>query len=276
MAIDYFVHYPCDPKRALGGGDPDDGTGRLLDLLNARDRAAAIRQMAQRDGRNPEDVTITLKKVGPGGRVVDEPLSYRQMVEQAAQLTPLEPACVDCPANGRNRPFGCGGSVRYPIPPASEEWLIELLQPAESVGGRLFQRAVADFKYTGEPMKRFRQAGFLAPDPVKLAMESSSGPPVVVTSDQLWQPILCVGGGLDPGHCFGILLWLGGVRLDGRDLESFEDVKALLQLSVEDRRTRTAPWFGPPTDDRAVESLRGLLTAMYLAWVLDVPALVSA
>ena len=100
-----------------------------------------------------------------------------------------------------------------------------------------------------------------------------------VTSDQILQGMIAVEEPLDPGHCMGVLLWLGCLRFDGRGLGDAADAPLVQEISrlgtPESRRSRTSIDVTPAPQDRSTASLQDLLHAFYLAWVLDIPILVS-
>src|SRR6516225_4389041 len=160
MAIDYIIDLPCRPKRDLGEGDHGRGTEHILDCLKARNRTDLIRELAARDGRRPEGLSITLRVQHADGDAVDRSVTYEELVARGRELEPFESECASCPANVRGRPFGCIGAVNYPIPRRAEEWLMDRLLPTSTFGGELCRRALGDLNYTGEPIRRLREAGF--------------------------------------------------------------------------------------------------------------------
>jgi hypothetical protein len=86
------------------------------------------------------------------------------------------------------------------------------------------------------------------------------------------------GNELNPGHCFGILVWLGAIRVDETvpaDPGEQGTIRSLLNLKTrEEKATRTELELGgqPPEEAMAFASL---LNALYLAWVHDVPVFIS-
>lgn len=278
MAVDWVLNLPCQPKETLGDGDFLGGTDALLACLKAGNRAANIADMARRTGDTPEGKAIVVRVVRADGDVEEQEVTYDDLVAQARQLDPLAPACDGCPANVLGRPFGCIGVVNYPIPAAVEQWLAGRLQPSSAVGGKLFLAAISDFGYTGQPIQQFRAGGlFELGQPVKKKLKGGLFSSQSVTTDQLFQAIFCVGEPLDPGHCLGILLWLGCLRLDGAVVESPEQALAVNRLgAAAERQQRTDLITGGDRAEAAVVSFELLLQALYRSWVLDVPLWVSA
>ncbi len=76
MAVDYILHYPCEPKKTLGEGDILKGTEQILEALKARNRAEAIAEMARRDGQSPQGKAVTLRLAMADGTVKDTRVTY--------------------------------------------------------------------------------------------------------------------------------------------------------------------------------------------------------
>jgi hypothetical protein len=278
MAVDWVLNLPCQPKEALGDGDFLAGTDNMLACIKAGNRAAAVADLARQNGESPEGRSIVVRVARADGEVEEQEVSYDELVAQSRQLDPLAPACQHCPGNVLGRPFGCIGVVNYPIPRAVEEWLSGLLQPSSAVGGKLFLAAIRDFRYTGQPIQQFRAAGLFESDqPVKKKLKGGLFSSESVTTDQLFQALFCISEPLDPGHCLGILLWLGCLRLDGAVIESPQQAASVNQLpGPDERQRRTALVTGADHSALGVASFELLLEALYRSWVLDVPLFVSA
>src|SRR4051794_23426199 len=120
MAIDYVIHFACEPKTNLGDGDPLEGAGEIVELLKARNRATMIREMSEKEGNDPNAATIKVMRVNTRGQSVQTDVSYNELERDGAKLKPFECECDGCPANGRGKSFGCFGFVSYPIPLQTE------------------------------------------------------------------------------------------------------------------------------------------------------------
>ena len=154
------------------------------------------------------------------------------------------------------------------------------VQPTSMIGGFLCNRALQDFGYTGEPIRKMRAAGLLEfREAISKVVEGGWFSKRRITSDQILHGILAVEEPLDPGHCMGVLLWLGCLRLDGKSLGDAADaplVQEIARLGTPDaKRSRTSVDVTPAPQDRSTASLQGLLHAFHLAWVLDISILVS-
>lgn len=274
MAVDLALLYPCPPRDKLGDGDPGRGTEVILDCLKARSRAEALAEVVRRDGRSPEGVSVTVHRYTPDGLSEPVEVTYEELLEQAAPLDEHAGHCTNCPANLLKEPYGCVGAINYPIRRAAEEWLIGLARPADEAGGFLFLRAIEDFGYDGEPIRRFRQAGLFE---LKRGLTKKLGPGKTVSSDQLFQAVFCIGEPLDPGHCMGVLLWLGALTLDGDRIAGPDGLRELLGLDTpKERTTRARLAVGRRSDDADVAAVQRLLLFLYGSWVFDTPLYVSA
>src|SRR5262249_45138414 len=228
---------------------------------------------ARKGGRSPEGMTLTVQLWNAVKKTTENrEVPYEELVREGERLTPHEAACASCPANFRGTPFGCFGWVNYPVPREAEEWLLGRLEPSTNLGGKLFLRAIDDFGYTGDPIRRLR-AGGLFESKDSLWRELNPGPMGGdgVTSDQLFQAIFCISEPLDPGHCLGILLWLGALTLDGAPARELPQLRALLDLLTPEERLARAGLDQGEGDSDAVEAMQTMLRAIYLSWALDAP-----
>jgi hypothetical protein len=123
------------------------------------------------------------------------------------------------------------------------------VQPPGTTGAKLCAEFMDQFKVTGEAIRELRGGGFYESTQagsvplVKGLFKSKS-----LSADQLLQTIFMVGEWVEPGHCFGILIWLGAIRVDGRVPSSPEDravIETLLALTtVEEKSEHTALGWG--------------------------------
>ncbi len=279
MGIDFIVEWPCIPKETFGEGNVEVGTQRILDAKKAKDRAETLARLAAERGEDINDLKIVVKRFNAiTGEEEDTPVTHAELQAEAATLEAHASHCEGCPANFRNKPYGCVGFVNYPIPPETENWGLHQLQTPDTFGGFLMLQAIEDFGYTGEPIEQYRKAGLLSSDePPKWVYNVEGEEPITVTTSQIFHGILCVGEELSPGHIVGVLCWFGAIEFEGRVLTTPEDAQTVLQLeTVEERQTQTAFALESVGDDSAAEAMHSLIHAMYLCWVLDVPLWLSA
>ena len=194
-AIDYMVQLPCEPKRRFGL----EGLLKRLRLLDS----LGTRLLLQKE---------------------DEIAAREALFE----LRPVAYHCSRCPANHRNREFGCFGSVRLPLSAEAEVWLLDLLpdtlNPKDSDPEQIrhVEAAAAmvarlrELGVDGAPVDDFRGDGFLLARP-KPAVRSYGWfvRRVEVKSSALLQPLLFAGG-VEPATaellCRGLGVWQDGTR----------------------------------------------------------------
>ena len=188
----------------------------MVALVQGQNQASVIIEMARRDGdkRPPEEITFTRMVMRPEGAQEQE-VSVGALLEQVAELGPQAPHCKGCKANRLDKPFGCYGSVPYPIPVAAEEWLMSLLpKDLKSPAGYILQSAVKDFGYDGGMFLNMRPQDmfFESRTPVKRKWGSwFSG--WSLTSDQLLQMLFGLAN-LQSGHCQMMCMILGMIETE--------------------------------------------------------------
>ena len=277
MAMDLVIDLKCEPKTALGRGNADDGTRKLLSLVKARSQAAYVRHSAENDGRDPQTVSVKVVSILPDGSQTARDVSLLQLEAEAAELDTIASACATCPVNKGGRPAGCVGIVNYPVLASAEQWLMDRVQPPDSVGGFLMLSAIRDFKYTGEVTQGYRRRKlFEAATPVVRPLPENSFKAAAVSSDQLFHALLGVGPKLNPWHLGMVLTWLGALGVDGYVPNTPEQFDMLVKLTPEQRQERTQPNLGDPSPEPGPRSMQGLLYRMYVAWTHDLPMVVDA
>jgi hypothetical protein len=282
MGADYILHRSCQVKQTLGDGDDVAGTVEMLRLFKAGNMARYLEQQAREEGKSPEETSVVRQERNAAtGEIVNRPLTYVDLKQQHERLTQLAPHCSGCPACVLSRTFGCYGALRYPIRARSEEWLMERLQPADSPGGYLCLKAVADLGYDGEPIQRWRDSDvvdiFELKRPIERALDPDRPEETTVNSNQIWHPLLALGNELQPFHCLYVPLWVGGVRLDGEAPSEPEHLSQLANMTtLEERQRRTRFDVGRADQGPEVLAVQRLLFACYSAWLNDVPMLMDA
>lgn len=97
MVVDYCIDLSCEPKRQFGRGG-------LLQRLQSLDNYHTSPEVGSQAA---QATTLAL--------------------EAGFELRPMAFHCKGCPANATRKPFGCFGTVIFPISAEAEEWLINLL-----------------------------------------------------------------------------------------------------------------------------------------------------
>jgi hypothetical protein len=183
VGIDYVVDLDCSPKRALS-------VEGMIARVKSQSQVAAIIKVARRNGdqRPLEQLSFTRMVLRPEGPIKQE-VNVGTLIEQGKALDAQANYCEGCKANLPGRPFGCYGSVSYPISARSEEWPMSLLpKELNTPAGHLLRSAVTDLKYTGGMFLGMRPQDmfFESRKPIKRKWGSwLSG--WTLTSDQLLQ-----------------------------------------------------------------------------------------
>jgi hypothetical protein len=206
MAIDYIVDLDCPAKQALT-------IEKMVALIKGQNQAKTIIEMRRREGdqRPPEQLSFVRMVMRPEGPTRQE-INVGTLLKQTQELQVHAHHCRGCKANLPELPYGCYGSISYPISTRAEEWLMCLV-PAklDSAAGYLLRSAVTDFKYTG--------GMFLGMRPKEMFFESRSpvkrtwGGGWTLTSDQLLEMLFGLGN-LQPSHCKMMSIILGLIPTD--------------------------------------------------------------
>ncbi|QPC84355.1 hypothetical protein G4Y79_08265 [Phototrophicus methaneseepsis] len=265
MAIDYTIDYDCIPKQQLT-------TEGIRERLKGAERAALIINQYREAGdmRPPSEMGYEFTRRTPEGAEETRIIVVQDVLNDAADLEPLTPHCVGCPANRTGNPFGCMGYVGYPISEAGEAWLLDRLPvPDEALVWLLLKQGVDNFQYDGQQIAFLRQnndAYFEA----RRAAERRLGE-FSLNANQVFEMFFTVGD-IIPNHAGILLLFF---RAIDRDIEA----DAIIHLTpagpdVADRH----PFIiqSEPYDDVTIRDLKGFLEALYIAWALNVNLLVDA
>ncbi len=97
MGADFILHRECEPKMELGEGDAHRGTMRILGMLKAKSREAAVYSMLEREGESPATATITVMVLTADGPQERE-VSVAEMMQEAAPLESRKGHCLSCDA----------------------------------------------------------------------------------------------------------------------------------------------------------------------------------
>ncbi len=266
MGIDYIVGLECEPKQALT-------LGGLMGRLKGRDRAEKIIQLYrdQGDDRPPSKMAFEMVRRLPDGTEEIELIVVQELLDAAQDLIPWEPSCANCPANNVGQPFGCTGTINYPISLAGEQWLLDQLPDNNHpLVFMLLQQAMRDMDYRGEAVAPLREKP-------GVFLESTEGPErnldaIRVNGDQVFE-MLFLSGPIYPAHGSMLLQFFGAVS---RDL----DADIMMQLT----NPPSLDWIDEHIpflhaldgmDDPSTASLKMFFHAMYAAYCLGVPLLLD-
>lgn len=266
MGIDYLVHYDCEPKRALT-------VEGMMARLKGRERANAVIQLYrdQGDNRSPRQMGFEMVRRAADGTEEQEVIVVQDLLDAARELDPWAPYCSGCPANHAGRPFGCVGTINYPLSLAGERWLLDQLPGNEHpLVFLLLQKAILEQGYRGDAGARLRaQTGIF--------FESSRAPEraidgFVVTGDQVFE-MLFLSGHIRPAHGVLLLQFFDAIYSD-------LDADVMMQLAVPpsvEWIDQTVPFLHTPApdDDETIRALKAFFYALYTAYRLETTLLLD-
>jgi hypothetical protein len=259
MGIDYIIHYDCAPKQALS-------VEGLVIRFKSRERAQAVIQFYrdQGDQRPPSEIGFEMVNRLPDGTEETDLIIVQDLLDLAAELVPWEPHCANCPASRAGLPFGCMGSINYPISALAE-------RNDHPLPFILFQKAIHDLGYTGASVAPLRaQPGVFLEAPE--ALERNLSDALMVNGDQVFE-ILFLSGPIQPAHGSLLLQFFGGIS---RDL----DADVMMQLAAPPSSawiSERIPFLHTPgaADDPSITALKAFFRALHIAYRLQVPVLLD-
>jgi hypothetical protein len=266
MAIDYVVDYACTPKAELT-------TEGILERLKGRARAHEIIRLFREGGdqRPVGEIGFEMTRSHPDGSEETRVVMVQHLLDDAAELRPLEHHCAGCPANAGGEPFGCFGQINYPISAQAEQWLIDRLPSIEQpLVWLLLRQAVQEMGYTGD------QARALRTNPAYFEDRRVRGRDLVefvFSADQAFE-LLFLAGHVRPVHAAMLLLFFDAVP---RDFEADVLVRVMHAHMDADEIAARFPLTLPASadDDHTTRELRQFFTALHRAWMLNVYTLLD-
>jgi hypothetical protein len=264
MGADYLIDWPCSPKNSL---TPPG----LLARVKAGRRAQLIREFYAQAGekRAEKDMGFEMVYRTADGEQDVQILRVDQMESLAAELTPHAVHCAACPANLTPAPFGCIGTVNYPLSMLAEAWLLERLPSEEEPLPFLLLTKGQEMGNTGAHAENLRRnnAGvfFEAAEPMRRRY-----PEMDVTGGQMFELFFLLGD-IPPKRAHMILLFMGAIP---RDLQADAVLKA---VPAPPEARETTPFLLQPEtgDDASIRELKGFLHALYTAYLLNVGVLLD-
>jgi hypothetical protein len=266
MGIDYVIQYGCEPKRAL----TIEG---LMGRLKGRDRAARIIQLYRENGdtRPPSKMGFEMARRLPDGSEETEVIIVQDLLNVADELKSWESFCAGCPANRAGAPFGCVGTINYPISSRAERWLLDQIPDNDHpLPFMLLQRAIREMGYSGQATAPLRaQAGVFFESAQALEREFGG---FRISGDQIFE-LLFLSGPIRPAHGSLLLQFLGCVT---PDLEA-DDIMRLGVPPSQEWIDQHIPFLHRPTqgDDVSIATLKEFFRALHIAYRLGVPVLLD-
>jgi hypothetical protein len=266
MAVDYVIDYPCVPKQALT-------TEGILDRLKGRERAQVMIRMYREAGdeRPPSEIGFEFTRRTGNGKEETMLVVVQHLLDEAADLDPLEHHCVNCPANRLGKPFGCMSFIQYPISRAGEEWLLAQLPGTNNpLIWLLLKQGVESFQYDGTSIRALRASG-------DTYFEARAAPArhmgdFLLTSDQVFEMLFGVGD-INPNHGSVLLLFFDAMP---RDTLQANEIMHLAPAAPDAAQRFPFRLAMPANDEATTAELKGFLHALYIAWLLNVILIVDA
>jgi hypothetical protein len=263
MSIEYVLDHKCPVKEALT-------QQRLVALVKTRFQAQSLIEFLREKGDNRplNELKVTRRRHTLSGNLDAEEVSVQQMLDETTELDPHAGHCSGCPANANARPFGCYGSITYPIREATERWLLSLIpDDLSSAAGQLLQQMCADFDYDGGPFVKMRSDTMFFDRPEPLACSwGTEDNRWTLDANQVLQMLFGVGN-LAPSHCL-IVLWFLGVIPHDIDLAEIGGFDGLKQALSE----HEVPF---DSEDGQIYAMIRFFRAMRAAALLDVELLID-
>lgn len=275
MPIDTIIDFPCRVKKDLGHGDMRAGTKTLADLVRSRERCEEARAHASKT-RLTDDSPIRVVRTLPTGGQVERTATIGEIEAENAVLNPHVPVCTNCPVNALRRPFGCIAAVAYPIPKPAERWLLDRVEPPDTIGGALCLQHIADAAIDGERTREYRTRGLFGAFPgLDRDLPDNPFDKPEITGDELFQPLLLSNDKIVPWQALHMLLWFGAIKLDDAIPKTAEEASKLTRFEPADRAKRAKLYLGTAVADAGIDDLRSLLKTLFVAWVRDVEILID-
>lgn len=280
MGIDHLIQLNCEVRGSLAGDDLESGSRQIMAAVKAAEHASMARKTAPQRGIPVEMLKVRWVKFLPTGPVEAVVITVAELERQATVLAPHIAKCQGCPANVVGGAFGCYDSISYPISAAVEEWMMDRVQAPDTVGGRLFHKAIADFGY-GSKVRSYRQRKlFEAPEPPSRSWKTGWFSSKKLNADQLWHAMLAVGP-ISPSHGLMVLLALGAIEISGRiptrpssDASLVSDV--IMSPAMRPKMTKVLLDPSESHGIRGLAEFQAFLNAMYVAWVHEAVLFVDA
>ncbi|QEL17006.1 hypothetical protein [Limnoglobus roseus] len=275
MSLETIIDFPCRVKKDLGHGDPRAGTPVLLDLIAVRERIEQVRASTRPDYLSV-DLPVRLLRMKDGSPV-EQSTTLGQLEAEAIALDPHVPVCTNCPVNARRAPFGCVVVVRYPVKKSAERWLLDRVQPPDTIGGAMCLESLIEANADGEPTRDHRTRGLLEAFPgLDRDLPKNVFDKPELTADELLQLLLLSRGKFVPWQSLNILLWFGAIKLEETVPTTADDALKLARLEPVDRAKRAKLFLGQSDSDAGIEDWRNFLKALFVGWVRDVEVLIDS
>jgi len=258
MGADYIIGYGCVPKEAFT-------TEGILTRVKAGARAESVRQFYKnnREERRPEDMGFEMITRNAEGEQDTQIIHVDELLALRAELNEYEHFCQNCPANHFKRPFGCIGTVNYPVSVAAEIWMLEQLPFPEEPIPFLLLKQGQEFGNTGALAAKLRlnSPGIFLESLENIGRQYDE---MSITGEQLFE-LLFLLGTIQQKRAVMILLFMGAIQ---RDMEA-HTLMALTPAPPTAAQDYPFLLTPNPEDDHSIIELKQFFHALYRAWLLD-------
>jgi hypothetical protein len=258
VGADYVIQYGCVPKEVFT-------TPGLLSRVKSGERAIAVRRFYHEAGedRPPEEMGFEMVYRSADGAYEKKLLRLDEMLAERAELNDYEGHCVGCPANAMRQPFGCIGTVNYPISAKAEFWMLQQLPAPEQPVPYLLLMQGREFGNTGQRAEGLRDQSpgvfFESEFPLMRRYDESD-----VSGEQLFE-LMFLSGHIPTKRAAMILLFMAAISQDIPP----DELMALTPPTPE--ITQRYPFLLEPAedDDNSIRDLKQFFHALYVAMMLD-------
>jgi hypothetical protein len=258
MGVDYIIGYGCVPKEVF--------TSRgLLERVKAGERARTITEFYQLHGddRPPEKMGFEMVYRNAEGEQETQLVQLDDLIVKRAELNDYEHHCAGCPANRAGEPFGCIGTVNYPISQQAEVWMLDQLPTPDDPLAFLLLKQGPELGNTGQRAEGLRD------DHPGVFFESATTlirrfPEMNVTGEQLFELFFLLGD-IQPKRAVMILLFMGAIT---RALEA-DELMNLTPATPDSAEKYPFLLKHGINDDESTHDLIEFVRALYIGFVLD-------
>ncbi len=262
MAIDFVIDYECVPKHQYG-------TQGIVDRLKARARAHEVIRLFRENGdqRPPSEMGFEFTRTAANGEEETRVIVVQEMLDQADQLNPFASFCRVCPANASGQPYGCVGTIQYPISSVAEAWLLERLPSIETpLIWLLLRQGVQEMGYDGASATSIRSNNAIFEEQ---RLRGRDLVEFIFNANQVFEMLFLLGD-IQPVQAAMLLLFFNAVP---RDFEADQLVRIMNREITAEEIDRDFPFTlqHEADDDKTISQFKEFFAAVHLAWKLGKP-----
>ena len=269
MAIDYIINHACTAKDELGA----EG---IIHLVKSRARGQSLLDRFMKEGMTREEAlhaTFGMQVHYADGQNEMKRVSVAQLLREAELLQDHEAACKNCPVSFQ-RPFGCYGSINYPLSEQADEWLAKMAAKAVPAGfpNAILLKFILDNRIEGQTFKGLRatdgQRYLQGEYGMEVEIEDDVLGNALIDTDQLLEMFFAVGEMGDVHQQF-LLFFSGGLTIQdlppAQERIGVELQYALLRDSKGTPRFWVYRMTDELTDDYTVKQFKAYLRSVFAA-----------